>query len=100
MSGVRGVENRVLRQRSVHLHHGKGAGDHAHQGEDHQERDWQVSQERGRRKHILSRSEAEVRAGVRERCLWVMLVAQPSLSGVLSSVESTALKQNQYFISP
>lgn len=25
MSGVGGVENRVLRQRSMHLHHGKGA---------------------------------------------------------------------------
>lgn len=32
MSGVRGVENRILRQRSVHLHHGKGAGGHAHPG--------------------------------------------------------------------
>lgn len=86
------MENRILRQRSVHLHPETGAGGHTHQEEDHQECDWHVSQERGRRNRIHSHSEVEVRAGVREGCLWVMLVAPLSLTGVLSSVESTTLK--------
>lgn len=87
-----GIQNRILRQRSVHLHHGKGAGGHAHQGKDPQIPDWPVSQERGKGKYIHSGSDAEVRAGVGEGCLWVMLMAQPSLTGVLSSVENTTLK--------